>query len=249
MTPETSKKLTLFDLERDLVELMEFSAEAQTEEEQTTALRLIGEYLEMRADKVDAIRGYLKHCEMTAACAREEAAAQSARAKAWEARAQRLKDACVSVMQSFGEKRLQGRTGDLKVQANQPAVEVYDVSLLPPELCNVDIRLSGKTWAAWADLVNRFRPVIELCSKVFADLWYQPGRPYVIPEWLPDKKAIAEALKRPCAVCDGGGKNGLATLETGGERVALRCGECNGTGHQLVPGARLLTDKQHLRIT
>lgn len=244
MTPEITKKLTLFDLERELVELMEFAEEATAEDEILQARVLIEQYLEKRADKVDAIRGYLKHCDMIAACAREEVKDQAARAKAWEARAQRLKDTCVSVMQQFGEKRLEGRTGELKLHANPPSVEIYDAMLLPVGVMRYKVTFSGALWERLMDFRDRFRTVIQTLAPGLAEAWGSTE----LGEVTPDKMLIVATLKTPCRACDGTGRHGLMRIDPG-EAAKPPCGECAGTGHQLVPGARLVTDKAHLKIT
>jgi hypothetical protein len=236
MTPQTAQKLTLFELERELVELIEFAEEATAEEEIVAARTLIGQYLEKRADKVDHIRGYLKHCDMMALCARDEAQTQTQRAKAWEARGQRLKDACVSVMTQFGEKRLEGRTGQLKVQPNPPSVEVYDIDLVPFEFQHVYLKMPAELWAGIVTFVGTFRAVVQALAPDLLDRWAE-YRKLLDGRAEPDKIAIKAALNQPCEAC-----------EHLTDKDRPECRDCGGTGKQRVPGTRLVSDKTHLRI-
>ena len=236
MTPATEKKLTLFELERELVELIEFAEDAKEDEEIVAAQHLIGKYLEQRAVKVDNIRAYLKHCEMMAQAANDEAATQIARGNAWDARAQRLKDACVRVMQDFGEKKLPGRTGELRLHANPPAVEVTNAELVPDEYTRAIVRMCGELWTLLYGFLQRFQSVVQTLSPALGDLWY--ARPTFQVAIEPDKTLLKAALQSSCEFCEG---------LTDKERS--ECSRCNGTGKQSVPGARLVTDRAHLRIT
>lgn len=250
MTPEISKKLSLYELERELVELVEFSEDAKTEEETATARSLIGQYLEKRAEKVDSILGYLKHCDMMAECAKEEAQAQMARSKTWAARRDRLKDACIYTMQQFDEKRLTGRIGELQLQANPASVEVYDQSLLPFEYSRVSLRMPGDLWAGLVAFIATFSSLFKTLAPDLIAKWNE-YRKQMDGKEEPDLRLIAAALKTPCRPCGGSGKDHgkYSRLEAGGEPVPATCEVCSGSGHKLVPGARLVTDKQHLRIT
>ena len=116
MTPEKTK-LSLWDIESGLHELME----AREEADATGILAIdqaILDYIHREIEKVDGVRAYLKHCDIMAKAAREEANRQQERAQRWESRRDRLRTFCLMTLEAFGRKRLEGRTGSISIRAN-----------------------------------------------------------------------------------------------------------------------------------
>jgi hypothetical protein len=116
--PVKSQELTLFQIERDLVTLMDARAEADTQARLEGCDEAIAEYVIREVEKVDNIRGYLRHCEVMEAAAAAEADTQKRRAEAWGNRADALKRACVMALGIAGKKSVEGRTGQLSIRAN-----------------------------------------------------------------------------------------------------------------------------------
>lgn len=152
--------LSLFDIERTLVELVDRWQEAETSEEIEIAETAIRVYVEQEVRKVDGIRRYLKFCETQSAAAKAEAALQRSRQAQWEARRERLKAFVFDVMTSFRVRKLEGETGTLQIKGNGGLAPLSIVSdeLVPDEYCMVSIRMSADAW-------NRIKPGIkEVCE-------------------------------------------------------------------------------------
>lgn len=239
LKPRTS----LYDIATEIAELMEMRETAENDEQHEAINNALEAYREKLPQKVDDVRGYIKHCEMMAECARQESAEQAARAKLWGNRAQRTKDYALEVMQAFGAKKLSGRTGDLRMQANPPSVEITREDILPNELKRVTITFGAGVWFDFVAFIDRHWSVVDALAKPFADKWRTLG--VIKPEVAPDKAAIAAALKQPCFCCAG---DRILTDLRDGVEISEKCPECNGTGKATVPGARLVTDKAHLRL-
>lgn len=242
MNEIATKNLSLFQLESELVELMDFATEAQSEEERAAADGLIATYLEKRVDKVDAIRSFIRWNEMMALCARDEATEQTNRAKILENRAQRLKDACLAVMIAFDEKRLTGRTGELRLHKNPPSIEITNEDLLDSSLRNVTVKMPGTLWSALHVFMVRYENIVKDLTPLLHSEWITWNESAFTAEQVPDKKRIKAEMEKLCTACNGCG----TWLMVPGDFKA--CDDCNGTGKQWVPGAKLVTDKQHLVV-
>ena len=222
--PETAPardNLSLYEIERDLQELMAAYSEAEADEATRQAIeRGIREYLEREIRKVDGVRAYLLHCEHMAQGAAAEAERQMARAAEWTRRANRLKQGCAEAMGAFGVKRLEGRTGRLSLKGNGgPApLEVADETRVPDELCKAEISMP---WTLWIALRIALDDLPDA-----ADKWRAKRSV--------SNSAIRAQLEAPCWLC--GGSDSEA------------CPQCGGTGLTPVPGARLVPRGQHLEV-
>ena len=149
-----SLELSLYQLESQLSELIEMREQAVADSGEIEAIdNAIREYITAEIRKVDSIRAFWLHCELMAWAAKEEAEVQAARSKVWKNRLDRLKDTVKLVMDTipFPEnkpKKLEGRTGALYLKANggKQAVEIHDESLVPDELTQVSVQMSGIAW-------------------------------------------------------------------------------------------------------
>ena len=126
-------KLSLYDVSRQLVELMAFREESLTAEERQEVDREIARYLAAEVTKVDNVRGYLRHCEVMEQAHRQEVERQTRMAQGWEERAQHLKNACIRALESAGKTRAEGKTGVLRIQKNggQAPLEIFDEKAIP----------------------------------------------------------------------------------------------------------------------
>lgn len=144
-----SDSLSLYEIERELAELLAAREEA-TEPEQCTELEnAIRLYVEGQVRKVDGVRAYVRNCEAMAAAAKEEAERQAERARVWTEKGKRFKQFILDVMQAFGLKKLEGRTGTLTVCSNggkQP-VTITDETLVPDEYCSYTLTFTGAEFA------------------------------------------------------------------------------------------------------
>lgn len=223
--------LSLFDIEAGLHDLLGAWQTAETPEAVAAAEQAIQAHVAAEIRKVDGIRRYYRACDAQEKAAKEEAAVQTARAKMWGSRRDRLKAFVFDVMQSFGVKKLEGETGSLQIKGNgglQP-LTITDSSLIPDELCVWQGEIDGGVIQALTILapaqVKLFRMVRT-----------------------PNTAAIRAALAETCPRC-----HGLPTCrdsQTFGNlmQVDTICPDCGGSGKRSVAGARLEDRGSHLEI-
>lgn len=212
--------LTLYAIQTELIELMEYREEVAGEvrvteadkQEQAEALKAIdqsiAEYVKREVTKVDNTVGFLRECQARQKALKEEEQRIAALRKRWEDREERVKkyvaevlaiqllpETIVEAKQNQVLRRLNGRVNELKLCKSPASVEVTDESLLPDELVTITATMPLSEWRD----VEVVLPEGTACT-------FQAD---------PDKRAIAAELKR-------------------GEPV---------------PGARLINDNVHLRIS
>ena len=142
--------LTLWDIDQGIAETSEALEEAfAAPQPDTVEIARLQEalkaYVAAEVRKVDGVRGYIKHAEMMAAAAREEARAQSARAQSWQMRLDRVKALVGDVMRAAGARKYESRIGFLRIQANggKPSLEIAQPMFVPPEYKTCDVRLTA----------------------------------------------------------------------------------------------------------
>lgn len=127
-------RLPLYDIERQLFELMEyFDAEDLNSEERAAITAEIEKYAAAEVTKVDNIRGYLEHAQMLVDAHRQQAERQRRMAEHWDERIRYLKSVCIKALEAAGKTTVEGKTGSLSIQKNggvQP-MEIYDENKLP----------------------------------------------------------------------------------------------------------------------
>ena len=127
-------RLSLYDVSRQLVELMTFRDEEElTDEEREAVDGEILRYIAAEVTKVDNLRGYLRHCEVMEEAHRKEAEKQTGMARIWEEREKRLKNYVLRALAAAGKTRVEGKTGVLRVQGNggQAPMEIFDENAIP----------------------------------------------------------------------------------------------------------------------
>ena len=118
---------SLFDLDEQLVELLERAEEsAQQGEIPQELLQEMNAYLEAFRTKLDRIAGYWRWQESIATICGAEAERLSARKRSAERRVNRLKDMLLAFMMSQGVKKLEGEKAAIGLQTNGNASLVID---------------------------------------------------------------------------------------------------------------------------
>lgn len=130
-----SEELTLLDIESGLIDLYDQLESCETDEERANVNAAIEAYMKAEVQKVDRIRAFILHEEARAKIAREESERQLRRARIAEAHAEQVKEFCKRVLTEVGKKRVEGRSGVIKIQTNGGivALEIFDETALPME--------------------------------------------------------------------------------------------------------------------
>lgn len=199
----------------------------------------VQETLLAKGEKVDSYAKLIHYYSMRAASAKAEldtyGKLETERLKKRVARfendARRLGDAALYVISLMPRdkkgklQRLEGVNYTLSAAGVADSCEVYDESKVPDEFKDVEFTSS--------------QPLSSWKTKAIQDCIVS-----VIPWKLTysvDKKRLLAALKEACGQCLG---KGAMSFEDGSDPA--NCGKCNGTGHRLIPGAKLLTGKLRL---
>jgi len=146
---ERERGLSIFQIESELAELMAFREECN-DEERAAVDGQIAEYVKREVAKVDALRSYMKHCQVMADAAAAEVKVQSQRAHSWKTRLEYLKERCGEAMGILGKKKLEGRTGYLLLKANggKQALTIATPGLVPEEYVLYRGWMSARAYAA-----------------------------------------------------------------------------------------------------
>ncbi len=239
----SATSLTLYDLSRELVELMDRWDDPDTRPEDRTAIENdLTIYIEQHVRKVDGVRAYLRHCSIMKAVAKQEARRLSDLSETWEAREQRLKDLCQVIMETFGAKRLDGNTGSLLLKGNggkQP-VRIDSPELVPDEFCTLNISVNKATWAAFQERLEAdSNSRLALSALISSQSFHGDSEP---------RKSLIEAeLQKPCPNCIGGVMpSGVVIVPL--TPVEQPCSACGGSGKRGVPGCTLEPRGVHLEV-
>lgn len=217
-----SQSLTLFEIEKALVELMEAREHPDMDEAGRQAIDAqVREWMGAELTKVDACRGFLRNAENMIAGHKEEAARQLSLAASWESQRDYLKGCVQGAMEAAGKTKVEGRTGyfALKTAGGKQAVVApnggpVDPNMIPDEFCVLEGSISAVVWRA-------------LCEANHVSLvgGAQLRR-------VPRLSLIEAELQKPCEKCKGVGapwNNSSSVL----------CESCGGSGKRGVPGCRL----------
>ncbi len=222
--------LTLWEIESSLMGLIEIREDPNSsEEEKAVADSEIQKYVEAEIKKVDRIRNFLRHCDLMADAAKFEADAMRRRGQQWEERGRRLKELCITAMNARGQKRLEGQSGTLRIQAagGKRALKITRDDLVPNQY-RVATIVANYSMA-------RTLPLEDICASGGS------------VKWSSDTEAIRKAMDTPCQSCKGSG--GSITMSTIGTFIKQDpCEDCRGTGYTVVAGCCLEPRKESLRV-
>lgn len=222
--------ISLWDIEQSIITLSEIIESPETTEDEKAAARgELERWTQAEIAKVDRVRAFLRHCAVMSDAAKFEADAMRRRGDQWAERGRRLKEICIAAMQASGQKRLEGQSGVLRIQAagGKQALTITDERLVPPQY---------KTYT----YTFTHSQLVWLCKHVNI-----PGE-VKGPTIAMDTEAIRKALDTPCKACGGAGYTGH--IYSGEESENVPCVDCNGSGRMLVPGAELAPRVQVLRV-
>jgi hypothetical protein len=231
MSELTTQNLSLFQLESELRELMDFrDSEELTAEEREAVDNQIRVYVAKEITKIDNLRAYMRHCQIMSQAAKEEAELQAKRANSWKNRLDYLKGCCLDAMNLMGKKKLEGRTGYLLAKANggKQALTIYAPSLIPENLVIYRGYMRPEAMAAIPEQVR--------------------GRQDFIFEREPLNEALRAELEKPCMTCIGVGQIQAGQTAFSPLGATHQCPKCNGDGKQTVPGARLEPRGSHVEV-
>ena len=186
--------LTLYSIETRLQELVDLrdqlGAEGDSEAIEAVDHEIAG-YLTREAAKINSYAAMIRQrCDSAALC-KARAAELAARAKAFEADVQRLKDNALRVMESFGVTKLETPETTLRVQGNgglQPLEITIPSSELPAEFQLKSITLNMKTWDEVGLWLGKYNGGLDLWHKILGVLESQ--QPQINTHF------VREALKR-----------------------------------------------------
>jgi len=153
--PVQPVNLTLYNIETELLELLAFREDVANDPEATPAdiaesLKAIDaeveDYLRKEVAKADNVASYLRECETRVLTLKAEAARVMLRAKAWEARGERLEAVVTSIMQATGKTKIEGAKSTLRLAKNPPSVDVRQPDLVPPDFQRVSVKMHKSSW-------------------------------------------------------------------------------------------------------
>lgn len=185
--------------------------------------------------KVDSVRGYLLHCDMMEAAAKEEKDRQAANERHWKGTSDFLKSCVMQTLEATGKDKLQGKHGYLRSQVNSaaPAPIISRPDMVPRDLRTQTITVNARAWDEFtAVIVSEERCRLAL-SRLVASQSFQGTR-------APSVSLIKVELEKPCAVCAG--------TKTDPADSLIRCPGCGGTGRNSVAGCVLPQKGRHVRV-
>ena len=160
MTATEKPNLTLYGIETQLLELLNFRESIEsdpdmTPQEQQESLKACDEsiqlYVTAEVKKCDGIANYLREFEARAAAEAEEIERLKLRKQMWERRRQSLSDMVIAIMQQTGATRLDGRHNVLNLRKNPPSADVAQPDMVP---LNMQRRTVTMTEQIYQTLLN-----------------------------------------------------------------------------------------------
>lgn len=233
--PYAGPKLSLFQIEQEMAELIAVREECESDEERGVVDAQIQEYVGREIRKVSGIAALLKHFKSQAAIAKAEEERAAKWRKRWEASYERLKNMVHGVMMALDLQKVEGATDRLRRQKNPVSLEITDTAAIPERYLKATIRMSFEEWKRVTDYLGQNHVLL-----------LRTIHPVVTSEV--DTVALKAVLleKIICADCKGSGGPVDLTEYGGGDKEP--CPTCGGIGtvSATVPGAKL-TQSEHLR--
>lgn len=162
-TSEKGPNLTLYGIEMQLIQLLNFRDEVSTDpdmtpSEQKESLEAIDqqiqEYVTAEVKKVDGVAHYLREFGARAEVLQQEAKRCAELANGWKRRKESLQQMIISIMQQTGATRLDGRTSVLSLRKNPPTCEVAQPELVPDDLQRVTLKMTRRAWRRILDKLD-----------------------------------------------------------------------------------------------
>ncbi len=228
---------TLWDIEQSVAQLMALLDDPDiAEDERAVAIAELERWVCAEVKKVDAIRAVLRNCDQreaealaAVADARQELERQRARAAVFANRRDRIKAMVMAAMGAMGLRKIEGKTGRLRIQANggKQALKITNELLVTDEYRVFSFRLAAPVWYRLQRILGFG---IEIDSAPILRAMLATATPSI------DEAKVRAALESKCPICEAMGD------------IASNCSDCNGTGKQSVPGAELEAKGEHLRV-
>lgn len=236
--PYAGPKLSLFQIEQEMAELIAVREECESDEERGVVDAQIQEYVGREIRKVSGIAALLKHFKSQAAIAKAEEERAAKWRKRWESSYERLKNMVHGVMMALDLPKVEGATDRFRRQKNPVSLEITDAKLIPEEYLKSKITMP---FGHWKDLVK------AADSRGSASFYALNSEQVTVTSEV-DTAALKAALlvKIICADCKGSGGPFDLTEYGGGDKEPCPTCEGIGTVSATVPGARL-TQSEHLR--
>lgn len=146
-------KLSLFQIEQEKLDLIQFREDCETDEERQAVDEQIQAYVGREIRKVTGIAALLKHFKAQAAIAKAEEERAAKWRKRWEANYERLKNMVHGVMIALELPKVEGATDRFRRQKNPVALEVTDATVIPADYLKANIRMPLKEWEALRDFI------------------------------------------------------------------------------------------------
>jgi hypothetical protein len=125
--------LTLYEISDQLIALVDSLAMCETDEQRVECQAEIERYVDAQIHKVDSFCRFLSHLDSQVDLAEKEIKRLKLREMAFTNLQERLEKYAIFVLQRNNLKKLEGDTATLTLRTNTPAVEVDDLSAVPPE--------------------------------------------------------------------------------------------------------------------
>lgn len=126
--------LTFRDIEQGLVDLVRQREECETPEDIDRCDLAITAYLKAEVAKVDGVAAFIQAEEAAASVAASEIERLEELRRKRLARAGRVRDMALRVMQETDQRVIEGQRHTLKVKRNPPAVEIAQPDLVPDNM-------------------------------------------------------------------------------------------------------------------
>lgn len=152
MTATEKPNLTLYGIETQLLELLNFRESIEsdpdmTSQEQAESLKAcdesIAEYIRAEVKKCDGIARYLREFKVRADALEAEAARCSLMADEWKKRRKSLESMVIDILRAVPGQRIDGRHSVLKLAKNPPSVEVAQPDMVPLEYMRQTVTISS----------------------------------------------------------------------------------------------------------
>jgi hypothetical protein len=155
VTATEKPNLTLYGIETQLLELLNFRESIEsdpdmTPQEQQESLKAcdesIAEYIRAEVKKCDGIAMYLREFAARAQAETDEIERLKRRKRMWDKRYESLEAMVIDIMQVTKQTRIDGRHSVLQLKKNPPSVEVAQPDMVPGDMQRVTVKMTMAQW-------------------------------------------------------------------------------------------------------